>query len=75
MPRRQEFDDDWNDDSYLDDEWGDDDDEELAETDDLKETAPCPIVSVKSTKSPSAALIASGTCPRRTSPRVGSLGG
>jgi len=42
MPRRQEFDDDWNDDSYSDDECENDDDEEVAGTDDAKETAPCP---------------------------------
>jgi hypothetical protein len=42
MPRRPDFDDDWNDDSYLDDEWGDDGDDELTETDDLEGTAPCP---------------------------------
>ena len=75
MPRRQDFDDDWNDDSYLDDEWGDDEDAELTEKDDLEGTAPCPIVSVKFIKTPSAVPTANVTCPKRRFSRVGSLGG
>jgi hypothetical protein len=40
MPHSRDFDEEWDDESYLNDDWGDDD--EPAEGNDSEATAPCP---------------------------------